>query len=313
MKRVLLLALMTACVLFFSCIKKIYLPALSTDEASLITKTSAVTGGNVYDNGGSTVLERGIYYGTSENPELNGSRVQSGSGTGTYSITITGLTAGTKYYVKAYAINGKGIAYGDQVSFTTSAETFILTEEFTGTTLSSIWDIFDNTAVHEAGINLEVNNQLIITRGATNNNNGHYGIISKSQYENVKEATIDVWLSALHNWQDVKGIFHTPIGAIFYYNYEGKWGCQYTSSAGVFKYLYLQSGYTPDIKYALRIRISNNTLYFEMDSGSGYVQMFSTTDFSPNYVANGMTLANKKVMLINSDRGYVKYDNLILK
>ncbi len=94
-------------------------PTVTTTAASSITSSSAVSGGNVTADGGATVTERGICYATTANPTTANSKVITGSGTGTYTSTMTGLAASTLYYVRAYAINANGTSYGSQVSFTT--------------------------------------------------------------------------------------------------------------------------------------------------------------------------------------------------
>jgi len=94
-------------------------PTVTTSSASDIAETSATVGGNVTAYGGATVTERGIYYSTSASPETTGTKLQIGSGTGSFSTSLTGLSAGTTYYIKAYATNSVGTAYGNEVNFTT--------------------------------------------------------------------------------------------------------------------------------------------------------------------------------------------------
>ena len=96
------------------------LATVTTAAASNITQTSATTGGNVTANGGAAVTERGVCYGTSANPTIAGPHVTSGSGNGSFTTNLTGLTPGTRYYVRAYATNSVGTAYGSQISFTTN-------------------------------------------------------------------------------------------------------------------------------------------------------------------------------------------------
>ena len=99
----------------------VYLPTVTTDSASSVTGTGAKLSGNVTFDGNAVVIARGFMYGTSAN---NLSRsVQSGSGTGSFTKTLTGLSPGTTYFYKAYAINTAGTAYGDVMSFTTPAST----------------------------------------------------------------------------------------------------------------------------------------------------------------------------------------------
>lgn len=94
-------------------------PTVTTDAASSITTTTATSGGNVTSDGGSAVTARGVCWSTSPNPTTANSKTTDGSGTGTFTSSLTGLSSGTTYYVRAYATNGIGTAYGNQVSFST--------------------------------------------------------------------------------------------------------------------------------------------------------------------------------------------------
>ena len=98
-------------------------PTVTTSTFSNITQNSSIVGGNVTNSGGAPVTERGIFWGLSQNPESTGTKMQIGSGTGSYSATLSGLLPGTIYYVNAYATNSKGTAYGKQVSFSTQNST----------------------------------------------------------------------------------------------------------------------------------------------------------------------------------------------
>ena len=94
-------------------------PTVTTGEVTNITQTTAQCGGNVTSDGGAAVTERGICWSTSHNPTTNGSHATNGTGTGAFIVQMTGLTTNTTYYVRAYAINSAGIAYGEEVNFTT--------------------------------------------------------------------------------------------------------------------------------------------------------------------------------------------------
>ena len=76
-----------------------------------------MVGGNITNDGNAAVTERGICYATVAAPTTNSSKVAIGSGTGTFTTTITGLLTNTTYYVRAYAINIQGTAYGNEVNF----------------------------------------------------------------------------------------------------------------------------------------------------------------------------------------------------
>jgi hypothetical protein len=90
--------------------------------ATNITDNSATSGGNVINDGGSSIIERGVCYGTASNPTIaNNKVIDPIPGTGVFTSNLTGLTGGTLYYVRAYATNVVGTNYGTQISFTTSA------------------------------------------------------------------------------------------------------------------------------------------------------------------------------------------------
>ena len=97
------------------------IPIVTTNTVSSITATTALCGGNVISTGGSSVTARGVCWSISQNPTVSGSHTADGSGSGSYTSSITGLTANTTYYVRAYATNSAGTAYGEQRTFTTTA------------------------------------------------------------------------------------------------------------------------------------------------------------------------------------------------
>ncbi len=127
--RLLCMAIVTFC-LVFTCScgddKKddpvVKAPTLTTAEASAITAATATSGGNVTSDGGSEVTARGVCWGVAASPTTDGSKTTDGKGTGSLTSSLTGLTANTKYYVRAYAVNSAGTAYGNEVSFTTTAQ-----------------------------------------------------------------------------------------------------------------------------------------------------------------------------------------------
>jgi len=96
------------------------LPTLTTTAISALTRTSANSGGNITSSGNDLLTARGVCWSTSANPEITNSKTSDGTATGTYASAITGLTYNTTYYVRAYATNSVGTAYGDEVSFTTT-------------------------------------------------------------------------------------------------------------------------------------------------------------------------------------------------
>jgi uncharacterized protein (TIGR02145 family) len=95
------------------------LATVTTAVPSSYTASGAVTGGEVTANGGGTITASGVCYGTTANPDITGVHTTDGTVTGTFTSTLSGLTDGTVYYVRAYATNSAGTAYGSQVQFLT--------------------------------------------------------------------------------------------------------------------------------------------------------------------------------------------------
>ena len=97
------------------------LPTVTTSNVSNITASSATCGGNVTADGGSYVTERGICWGTSNAPTIEGSHQAMGQGNGTFTCNMSNLEPDNVYYVRAYATNNRGTAYGEQKQFTTNS------------------------------------------------------------------------------------------------------------------------------------------------------------------------------------------------
>ena len=95
------------------------IPLVTTSAVSNIAAFSATGGGNVTDDGGATVTERGVCWSTAQNPTVSDNHTSDGTGVGTFTSNIAGLAAATTYYVRAYATNSAGTAYGSEISFTT--------------------------------------------------------------------------------------------------------------------------------------------------------------------------------------------------
>jgi hypothetical protein len=96
------------------------IPTLSTSSVSSISTKSAMSGGEITNENGEVVTTRGICWSTSPSPTVNNSKTIIGSGIGTFSGTLDGLTSNTTYYIRAFAQNSVGVAYGDQKVFNTS-------------------------------------------------------------------------------------------------------------------------------------------------------------------------------------------------
>jgi hypothetical protein len=91
----------------------------ATAAVADLTSTTATSGGTVDADKGSPVTARGVCWSTSSNPTTADNKTVDGTGVGTFTSAIIGLTSGTTYYVRSYATNSYGTTYGPELSFTT--------------------------------------------------------------------------------------------------------------------------------------------------------------------------------------------------
>lgn len=117
------------------------LPTILTTAVTSITETTAISGGNVTYDGGATITNRGICWNTAGTPITSDSHVHHAAGTGAYIDSLASLTGSTLYYVRAFAINSVGTAYGNQEEFTTASSGTLPT-----VTTNDITDIGTTTA-----------------------------------------------------------------------------------------------------------------------------------------------------------------------
>jgi uncharacterized protein (TIGR02145 family) len=104
--------------LIVSC-KKATLPSVTTGTVNRILQTSAYSGGQVTDDGNARVTARGVCWDLAIDPTVDKNKTSDSTGVGLFTSYITGLSASTTYYLRAYATNSEGTAYGDAVLFTT--------------------------------------------------------------------------------------------------------------------------------------------------------------------------------------------------
>ena len=108
---------------------QINLATLTTAYVTSIAPTSAISGGDITDDGGGTITTRGVCWSTAQNPTTADNKTTDGSGTGSFTSNLTGLNATASYYVRAYATNSAGTAYGNELNFTTTGKLATLTTE----------------------------------------------------------------------------------------------------------------------------------------------------------------------------------------
>jgi uncharacterized protein (TIGR02145 family) len=100
--------------------RELTVPIVATSGVNTVTEYSAIAGGVVRDDGGSDITSYGICWDTLQDPTIEGTHKAFSEGSGPFSITIKELELRTIYYVRAFAINSTGLAYGNEVMFRTN-------------------------------------------------------------------------------------------------------------------------------------------------------------------------------------------------
>lgn len=177
---------------------------VTTTPISSIDVTSAYTGGNVSHDGGSEVIVRGVCFAIFSSPSLsNASFTQDGSGLGEYTSKLSGLKPNTTYHVRAYAKNAKGIAYGDEKTFTTNSY-------YSATTPIVQTDSLSNTDT--LGLKLTLNGEILYPGGSAVTETGFV-------YSSKKGASIsDTKIISNGTISPFSGLFNFQIGEIYYVN-----------------------------------------------------------------------------------------------
>ena len=91
------------------------IPILTTTDVSNLTPPTGTSGGTIISDGGSVIISRGVCWSTASNPTISDRKTSNETGTGVFSSTLTGLSADSTYFVRAYAINSAGVGYGNVV------------------------------------------------------------------------------------------------------------------------------------------------------------------------------------------------------
>lgn len=112
------------------------LPTVATTAMSYISTTFAAGGGNITNDGGGAVTARGVCWNTTGTPTILNSKTSDGTGAGLFTSSLTGLTPGATYHVRAYGTNSTGTGYGNEVIFSTLAS--LVPPTVTTTSISSI-------------------------------------------------------------------------------------------------------------------------------------------------------------------------------
>jgi endonuclease I len=192
--------------------------SVSTADAASVNMNSAVSGGNATSDGGSAITARGVCWSTNLNPTIADNHTTNGSGTGTFTSNITGLLAGTTYYVRAYITNSLGTFYGFSKQFTTTCSTYSLpfSESFSVPAIPNCWyqiDYLGNGQVWKFGV---------ITNQSPNPAlSGYYAYLNSAAYGNSNSQNVDLVSPSF----DMSGFADVTLGfEHFFRSYSGSSG-----------------------------------------------------------------------------------------
>jgi hypothetical protein len=193
----------------------ISVPSVSPVTLSTMTSSSADVSAIVTPDGGSPVTERGFCWNTTGNPTVSDNKMISGTGVGSFTGTVTGgLVQGPTYYVRAYAINKIGMAYGAVNSFKICPDTFSIAHiaGFNGAPVSkkvlyhSVSSTLSGKAVCWLTQNLGADQQATLVTDATEASSGWYWQFNRSQgykHDGTTRTPATTWTTAITestNW-----------------------------------------------------------------------------------------------------------------
>jgi hypothetical protein len=201
------------------------LPVVTTEVITDIGNTSATGGGNVTSQGTQPVIARGICWSTTTAPTTGNTHTINGSGTGAFTSSLTGLTTGTTYYVRAYATSSVGTAYGNEVSFVTTSTAPLLHEWFLPSLQETLYMCYWLAGYLPLGLDYPLSEFFFWTSSENNASSAFaeyakapsYPAIGKQNVANMRTMPVRSFVSStLYNIKDVgpKG------GRIFWMNYS---------------------------------------------------------------------------------------------
>jgi len=182
------------------------IPSLTTTAVTSVTQVSSVSGGNISSDGGSAITARGIVWNKTGNPLVGTDSIRTDASmtTGLYTLNLGNLNAGITYYVRAYATNAVGTAYGNQLTFTTQPVLDTIGNQYTTITINGKEWFKENLKTTKYANGTDISN--VTDNGSWNNlSTGAW-----AYYDN--NITNDPIYGKLYNWyavSDVRGLCPT--------------------------------------------------------------------------------------------------------
>ena len=184
------------------------IPTITTNPVTTITRTTAVSGGNISSNGGSVILARGIVWNKTGNPAVGTDSIRTDASmtTGSYTLNVGNLNSGITYYVRAYATNAIGTSYGNQLTFTTQPVLDTIGNQYTTITINGKEWFKENLKTTKYANGTDISN-------VTDNASWFNLVSGQGAWANyANDGSNDAIYGKLYNWYavtDVKGLCPT--------------------------------------------------------------------------------------------------------
>jgi uncharacterized protein (TIGR02145 family) len=194
---------------------QVSLPIISTNTATSITATTATSGGNITFDGGGNITARGICWSISQNPNTALiTKTNDGTGTGSFTSNLTGLSPGTLYYIRVYATNSAGTAYGNQQTITTTTANLVDVDGNVYTTVTigtQVW-MAENlkTSKYRNGNSIPTN---LTDADWTSATTGAYAIYNNNATNNTTYGKLYNWYSVVDSRNLCPAGWHVPSDA----------------------------------------------------------------------------------------------------
>lgn len=182
-----MLIIIVILMLNYSCEKKPTVPVITTNPVTNISTTTAVTGGEINDDGGAAIISKGVCWNTSDNPTIDNNKLTENSTATDFTINLSSLSPNTLYYIRAFATNSAGTNYGESVSFKTLGDKPV-------SQANTVSNITTNSATLKGSVNPNLLLTNVSFEWGISNNYGNTVSVSGSPFigSTSYEVTIDL-------------------------------------------------------------------------------------------------------------------------
>lgn len=214
-------------------------PTITTNDAANINGTSATVGGNVTNDGGSLVMEAGIVYGTNPGVDTSQNKIPNYTVSGNFSVQLKDLALLTNYYYRAYAMNDKGITYGEEKSFFVPVNGYTTSSQVASANVVGYWafdgSLIDSVSGQSAtatgtGFGTGTKKQALQT-----GTNGYALFTPGTAITGMSSYTISYWVNAPVNATGIAGTVNLSHDSNFWGNIDQFFENGSSATAATFK------------------------------------------------------------------------------